>query len=80
MHLAKGRETDQVILEPAAKHSPTCLMQKKFLKNENDLFFRMEEGKYEWSGLQERGDCSLRIRSADINYDDGENLNKTHSI
>ncbi len=40
----------------------------------------MEEGKYEWSGLQERGDCSLRIRSADINYDDGENLKKTFNL
>ncbi len=39
MHLAKGRETNQVILyEPAVKHSPTCHMQKSFLKMKMSYF------------------------------------------
>ena len=30
-----------------------------------------QDGKYEWYGGTENGDCSLRILKADINYDDG---------
>ena len=33
---------------------------------------RIIAGKYEWNGAREVGDCSVRIVSADINYDDGE--------
>ncbi|CAG0881330.1 unnamed protein product [Darwinula stevensoni] len=29
-------------------------------------------GKYEWAGDREKGDCSLKILNADLNYDDGE--------
>ena len=32
---------------------------------------RLQDRKYEWSGSQDSGDCSLRIINADINYDDG---------
>ena len=30
-----------------------------------------QDGKYEWYGALENGDCSLRILKVDINYDDG---------
>ena len=30
-----------------------------------------QDGKYEWYGAPENGDCSLRILKVDINYDDG---------
>ena len=30
-----------------------------------------QDGKYEWYGASENGDCSLRILKVDINYDDG---------
>ena len=32
---------------------------------------RMQEGKYEWSGQREAGDCSIRILKANLAYDDG---------
>ena len=28
-------------------------------------------GKYEWAGVREAGDCSIRIMKANIAYDDG---------
>ena len=31
-----------------------------------------QDGKYEWYGGIEHGDCSLKIIKADINYDDGK--------
>jgi len=31
-----------------------------------------QDGKYEWYGGMEHGDCSLKIIKADINYDDGK--------
>ena len=31
-----------------------------------------QDGKYEWYGGTEYGDCSLKIIKADINYDDGK--------
>ena len=31
-----------------------------------------QDGKYEWYGGPEHGDCSLKILKADINYDDGK--------
>ncbi|QQP50254.1 Uncharacterized protein FKW44_011191, partial [Caligus rogercresseyi] len=34
---------------------------------------RLQPGKYEWDGIKESGDCSLRLISADIEYDDGKN-------
>ena len=37
---------------------------------------RIQDGKYEWDGIKDSGDCSLRIVSADINYDDGENFSE----
>lgn len=32
---------------------------------------RQQDGKYEWDGSKDGGDCSMRIIRADINYDDG---------
>ena len=29
------------------------------------------QGKYEWAGQQQQGDCSLRILRANLAYDDG---------
>ena len=31
-----------------------------------------QKGKYEWSGLRDTGDCSLRILKSNIVYDDGD--------
>ena len=33
-----------------------------------------QDGKYEWYGGTEYGDCSLKILKADINYDDGKSV------
>eukprot|EP00095_Tigriopus_kingsejongensis_P010153 maker-scaffold575_size133042-snap-gene-0.26 protein:Tk10153 transcript:maker-scaffold575_size133042-snap-gene-0.26-mRNA-1 annotation:"hypothetical protein DAPPUDRAFT_54063" len=33
---------------------------------------RIQEGKYEWAGRMQDGDCSLRIIEADVRFDDGE--------
>ena len=32
---------------------------------------RMQEGKYEWSGQRDAGDCSIRILKSNLVYDDG---------
>ncbi len=32
----------------------------------------MQKGKYEWAGNREQGDCSLYIRSAFPDFDEGE--------
>ena len=32
----------------------------------------MQEGKYEWAGHRDSGDCSLRILKSNLVYDDGE--------
>ena len=37
---------------------------------------RLQDGKYEWDGSQDSGDCSLKVISADINYDDGTTFRK----
>ena len=34
----------------------------------------LQTGKYQWDGDQQRGDCSLKIFKADINFDNGMNL------
>ena len=31
----------------------------------------MQEGKYEWAGHRDSGDCSLRILKSNLVYDDG---------
>ena len=40
----------------------------------NNLIESYQEGKYEWSGSRESGDCSIKVYSADIVYDDGKAL------
>ena len=50
-------------------HSSLCIWQK------DEKPIRMQQdGKYEWFGGQEHGDCSLKIFKADIDYDDGKIL------
>ena len=47
--------------------SSMCIWQK------DGIPIRMpQDGKYEWYGGMEHGDCSLKIIKADINYDDGK--------
>ena len=36
-----------------------------------DSFTVLLQGKYEWAGQQQQGDCSLRILRANLAYDDG---------
>ena len=36
-----------------------------------DSFTVVLQGKYEWAGQQQQGDCSLRILRANLAYDDG---------
>ena len=38
---------------------------------QDGLPVRMQEGKYEWAGQRDSGDCSIRIMKANIVYDDG---------
>lgn len=33
---------------------------------------RLQDGKYEWNGRVNEGDCTLRIIKADIKFDDGK--------
>lgn len=58
----------------------TVMICRVFEKSRNSLCIwqkdgkpvRLQNNKYEWDGSPENGDCSLRIMSADISYDDGE--------
>ena len=34
----------------------------------------LQTGKYQWDGDRQRGDCSLKIFKADINFDNGKNF------
>jgi hypothetical protein len=60
----------------------TVMICRVFEKNRNSLCIwqkdglpvRLQDGKYEWDGSREKGDCSLRILKADINFDDGKCL------
>ena len=38
----------------------------------NGYPIRFQNGKYEWQGDRQRGDCSLKILQADINFDNGK--------
>ena len=38
---------------------------------DSDSFTVLLQGKYEWAGQQQQGDCSLRILRANLAYDDG---------
>ena len=42
----------------------------------NGYPIRFQNGKYEWQGDRQRGDCSLKVFKADINFDNGK-LNYT---
>ena len=48
-------------------HSSVCVWQK-----DGKPVRMQQDGKYEWYGGPENGDCSLVILKADINYDDGK--------
>lgn len=37
----------------------------------NGFPISLQTGKYQWDGDRQRGDCSLRIFKADINFDNG---------
>ena len=47
--------------------SSLCIWQK-----DGKPIRMQQDGKYEWYGGTEHGDCSLRILRTDINYDDGK--------
>ena len=47
--------------------SSLCIWQK-----DGKPIRMQQDGKYEWYGGTEHGDCSLKILKADINYDDGK--------
>ena len=34
----------------------------------------LQRGKYQWEGDRQRGDCSLKIFKADINFDNGKSF------
>ena len=36
----------------------------------------LQTGKYQWDGDRQRGDCSLKIFKADINFDNGKYGNR----
>ena len=38
----------------------------------NGYPIRFQNGKYEWQGDRQRGDCSLKVFKADINFDNGK--------
>ena len=39
----------------------------------------LQRGKYQWDGERQRGDCSLKIIKADINFDNGKiSVSYTH--
>ena len=55
----------------------TCVVSDKSSLSEcvwqhDGLPVRLQEGKYEWAGVREAGDCSIRVLKANIAYDDGE--------
>ena len=37
----------------------------------------LQTGKYQWDGDRQRGDCSLKIFKADINFDNGKTISNT---
>jgi hypothetical protein len=47
-----------------------CIWQK----NGRPVRVGGQDGKYEWHGSRDAGDCSLRVLTADFNYDDGERI------
>ena len=47
--------------------SSLCIWQK-----DGKPIRMQQDGKYEWYGGTQYGDCSLKIIKADINYDDGK--------
>ena len=74
------REPDYLEINPGANALMEC---RVFGKSRSSLCIwqkdgkpvRMQQdGKYEWYGGPEHGDCSLKILKADINYDDGKVL------
>lgn len=63
-------------VNPGASIVMTCVVSDKSSLSEcvwqhDRLPVRMQEGKYEWAGVRDAGDCSIRILKANIAYDDG---------
>ena len=64
----------------------TVMLCRVFEKNRNSLCIwqkdgkpvRLQDGKYEWDGSRENGDCSIRILNSDIHFDDGKNKFMVH--
>ncbi|TRY76871.1 hypothetical protein TCAL_03833 [Tigriopus californicus] len=60
-------ETTTMICRIAEKNTGSeCIWQK------DGKPVRLQEGKYEWNGRVNDGDCTLRIIKADIKFDDGD--------
>uniref|UniRef100_A0A0K2SZJ5 Ig-like domain-containing protein n=2 Tax=Lepeophtheirus salmonis TaxID=72036 RepID=A0A0K2SZJ5_LEPSM len=78
---AQGRQSfeDRPLYTEVNPGDDTILLCRIFEKSRNsDCIWqkdgkpiRMQPGKYEWDGIKESGDCSLRLIGADIEYDDG---------
>ena len=67
---------DYTEVNPGASVVLTCVVSDKSALSEcvwqhDRLPVRLQEGKYEWAGVREAGDCSIRIMKANIAYDDG---------
>ncbi len=73
------REPEQREVNPGENTVMTCRVYEKDSKSiciwqKDGKPIRLQDGKYEWDGSRQNGDCSLRILNADIKFDDGEYL------
>ena len=73
------REPEHTEVNPGEDTVLTCRIFNKHRNSnciwlKNNLLITIENGKYEWEGNRDAGDCSLRVHEANIKFDNGKKL------
>ena len=79
------REPEHSEVNPGEDTVLTCRIFDKHRNSicnwlKNGLLIRIQNGKYEWEGNRDAGDCSLRVHEANINFDNGKPSFKNNII
>ena len=79
------REPEHSEVNPGEDTVLTCRIFDKHRNSicnwlKNGLLIRIQNGKYEWEGNRDAGDCSLRVHEANINFDNGKTSFKNNII
>ena len=79
------REPEHSEVNPGEDTVLTCRIFDKHRNSicnwlKNGLLIRIQNGKYEWEGNRDAGDCSLRVHEANINFDNGKTSFKNNIV